>query len=478
MEQTTGKYEPTWESLSQYRIPQWYINAKFGIFIHWGPYCVPAYGNEWYPRRMYLQDDPAFEHHRQTYGEHTEFGYKDFIPMFRAEKFDADEWARLFKESGARFVMPVAEHHDGFAMYDSDLSDWTAAKMGPKRDVIGELAIATRQHDMVFALSSHRAEHWWFFDGGRSFPSDVQDPANDGLYGPAIPASTDKTDREAWKHKDWTPRPNAKFLEDWLARCCELVDKYQPQVVWFDWWIEQIVYEPYLQRFAAYYYNRGLEWGKGVAINHKYDSYPEGVAVFDVERGQLSDTRHLFWQTDTSVSKNSWGYIEGHDYKTAGDIIGDLVDIVSKNGALLLNVGPRADGTIPQIEQEMLRDIGRWLAVNGEAIYDTRAWDTFGEGPTQIEEGAFTDTKRQPFTAADIRFTRKGSRLYAFLLAYPQNEALIATLSSQAAINIVGVSMLGSDEAITWSQDEQGLRLSVPTEKPCDYVYTYAIDLA
>ena len=474
MEQA-AKYEPTWESLSQYRIPQWYINAKFGIFIHWGPYCVPAYGNEWYPRRMYLQDDPAFEHHRQTYGEHTEFGYKDFIPMFRAEKFDAAEWARLFKESGARFVMPVAEHHDGFAMYDSDLSDWTAAKMGPKRDVIGELADATRQRDMVFAVSSHRAEHWWFFDGGRSFPSDVQDPANDGLYGPAVPASVDKTNRQAWKHKDWTPRPNAKFLEDWLARCCELVDKYQPQVIWFDWWIEQIVYEPYLQRFAAYYYNRGLEWGKGVAINHKYNSYPEGVAVFDIERGQLSDTRSLFWQNDTSVSKNSWGYIKDHDYKTSGDIVGDLVDIVSKNGALLLNVGPRADGTIPEIEQEMLRDIGRWLAVNGEGIYDTRAWDTFGEGPTQIEEGAFTDTKRQPFTAADIRFTRKDNTLYAFLLAYPENEALITTLSS---VNIAGVRMLGSDEAITWSQDEQGLRLSVPTEKPCDYVYTYAIDLA
>ena len=478
MTPTGGKYEPTWESLSQYRIPEWYVNAKFGIFIHWGPYCVPAFGNEWYPRRMYLQDDPTFEHHRQTYGDHTEFGYKDFIPMFGAERFDADEWARLFQESGARFVMPVAEHHDGFAMYDSDLSDWTAAKMGPKRDVIGELAAATRKRGMVFAVSSHRAEHWWYFDGGRRFPSDAQDPANDGLYGPAAEASKDKNDREAWKHKDWTPRPDAKFLEDWLARCCELVDKYQPQVVWFDWWIEQIVFEPYLQRFAAYYYNRGLEWGKGVAINHKYDSYPEGVAVFDVERGQLSDTRNLFWQTDTSVSKNSWGYIADHDYKTAGDIVGDLVDIVSKNGALLLNVGPRADGVIPEIEQEMLRDIGRWLAVNGEAVYDTRAWEIFGEGPTQIEEGAFTDTRRAPFTAADIRFTQKGNRLYAFLMAYPQNEALITSLNSGAAVQIASVSMLGSDETISWSQDGEGLRLSVPTEKPCDYVYTYAIDLA
>ena len=470
------KYEPTWESLKQYQIPDWYIDAKFGIFIHWGPYCVPAFGNEWYPRRMYLQDDPAFEHHRQTWGDHTKFGYKDFIPMLTAEKYDADEWAQLFKDAGAKFVMPVAEHHDGFPMYDSDLTDWCAAKMGPKRDVVGELAEAVRARDMVFAVSSHRAEHWWFFDGGRGFPSDVSDPANDGLYGPAVEASKDKSNRDQWKEKNWQPAPDAKFLEDWLARCCELVDKYQPQVVWFDWWIEQIVFAPYLQRFAAYYYNRGEEWGKGVAINHKYDSYPEGVAVFDIERGQLNHIRDFFWQNDTSVSKNSWGYIDNHDYKTAGDIIADLVDVVSKNGALLLNVGPRADGTIPEIEGDMLREIGRWLAVNGEGIYGSRVWDIYGEGPTEIPEGAFTDTKRNPFTSADVRFTQKGDTLYAFVLAYPTGEALISSLGSGAA-QISGVRMLGSEENISWSQDGSGLRLSVPASKPCDHVVAYAIDL-
>ena len=470
----SGKYEATWESLSQYEIPEWYIDAKFGIFIHWGPYCVPAFSSEWYPRRMYLQGNPVFEHHRKTWGDHTEFGYKDFIPMFTAEKFDAAEWAQLFKDAGARFVMPVAEHHDGFPMYDSDLTEWCAAKMGPTRDVCGELADAVRELDMVFAASSHRAEHWWFFDGGRGFPSDVQDSANDGLYGPAVEASRDHSNSEDWKQKDWRPRPDAKFLEDWLARCCELVDKYQPQVIWFDWWIEQIVFEPYLQRFAAYYYNRGQEWGKGVAINHKYDSYPEGVAVFDIERGQLSDIRKFFWQNDTSVSKNSWGYIDNHDYKTADDIIADLVDIVSKNGALLLNVGPRADGTIPEIEQEMLREIGRWMAINGEGIYDTRPWNVYGEGPTPVPEGAFTDTARDPFTAADIRFTRKGDTLFAFFLAYPQGEALITSLES---VDVASARMMGSDEAISWSQGDAGLRLSAPAEKPCDYVCAYAIEL-
>lgn len=472
-------YEPTWESLRQYEIPEWYIDAKFGIFIHWGVYSVPAFGNEWYPRRMYLEGSAEYEHHRQTYGPHTEFGYKDFIPMFTAEKFDAAAWAQLFKEAGARFVMPVAEHHDGFPLYDSDLSEWTAAKMGPRRDIIGELAGATRQQGMVFCVSSHRAEHWWFFDGGRKFPSDVQDPQNDGLYGPAVVCSPGHRTPE-WRSKDWQPRPNAKFLEDWLARCCELVDKYQPQVIWFDWWIEQIVFEPYLQRFAAYYYNRGEEWGVGVAINHKYESYPEGTAVFDIERGQLSGIRPLFWQTDTSVSKNSWGYIQNHDYKTAGDIIGDLVDIVSKNGALLLNIGPRPDGTIPAPEQAMLREIGQWLAINGEAIYNTRPWEVFGEGPTQVSEGAFTDTKRAAFTGQDIRFTQKKDALYAICLGWPQDEVQIKSLGSGSSIKadqIAGVSMLGSDQTLAWSQEADGLRVSVPSARPFDHAYALKIAL-
>ena len=341
-----GPFEPAWESLSRYQAPAWYLDAKFGIFIHWGLYSVPAFGSEWYPRQMYLQGTPEYQHHLATYGPHTQFGYKDFIPQFKADKFDPDHWAGLFRRAGAKFVVPVAEHHDGFAMYDSALSEWTAARMGPKRDIIGELAEAVRKQWLIFGLSSHRAEHWWFFDGGMQFDSDVQDERYAGLYGPAQPQTT---------------QPTELFLEDWLARTCELVDKYQPQLVWFDWWIEQPYFAPWLQRFAAYYYNRGAEWGRGVAINYKLKAFPETAAVFDVERGQLSDIRYPFWQTDTAVSKNSWGYVHEQDYKTATDIIGDLCDIVSKNGALLLNIGPRPDGTIPEPEEEILLEIGRWL---------------------------------------------------------------------------------------------------------------------
>jgi alpha-L-fucosidase len=375
-------FEPTWESLQGIQTPQWYLDGKFGIFIHWGPYCVPAFGNEWYPRNMYIQGSPEYEHHRSTYGPQDRFGYKDFIPLFRAERFDPFAWADLFRKAGAKFVVPVAEHHDGFAMYDSHRSNWTAARMGPKRDLIGELANAIREQGLVFGVSSHRAEHWFFMNGGREFDSDVNDPAYANFYGPATPTSNSRHGAaELWSSRDWTPRPDAKFLDDWLARCCELVDRYQPQLFWFDWWIEQIVFQPYVQKFAAYYYNRGLEWQKGVAINYKNQTFAEGSAVLDIERGQLKEIRPFFWQNDTSISKNSWGYINNQEYKTAGDIIGDLVDIVSKNGALLLNIGPKPDGTIPDQEQEILREIGRWLDVNSEAIYGTRPWQVYGEGP-------------------------------------------------------------------------------------------------
>lgn len=461
-------FEPTWESLKQYEVPAWYLDAKFGIFIHWGVYAVPAFGNEWYPRNMYLQGTKEFQHHVETYGPQSEFGYKDFIPMFKAEKYDPDAWAQLFEEAGAKFIVPVAEHHDGFAMYDTALSEWCAAKMGPKRDLIGELADAVRRHGMVFGLSSHRAEHWWFMNGGMAFDSDVQDPAWADFYGPAQPYDAE------WRSKDWQPRPHAKYLDDWLARTCELVDKYHPQLIWFDWWIEQTVFTPYLQKFATYYYNRGAEWEKGVAINYKHQAFPEDAAVYDIERGQLRGINPHFWQTDTSVSKNSWGYISNHDYKTAGDIVGDLVDIVSKNGALLLNIGPRPDGTIPEPEVAMLREIGRWLAVNGEAIYGTRPWTHFGEGPTEVLEGGFTDTKRAAYTSADVRFTTKGDTLYAICLGWPE-EAW--TITSLADANISGVSLVGFDAPVSWSQNAGGLTIKAPSSKPCDYAYTFKITL-
>jgi len=456
-----GPFQPSWDSLAAFEAPEWYLDAKFGIFIHWGVYSVPAFGNEWYPRNMYKRGEVAFAYHLRTFGPQSAFGYKDFIPRFTADRFDPARWAALFREAGARYVVPVAEHHDGFAMYDSQYTEWSAARMGPKRDVVGELARAVRAEGLVFGVSFHRVENWWYFGEGRKFESDVGDPRYAGLYGPAA----DRDDSE----KGVTP-PSPAFLEDWLARSAELVDKYRPQLVWFDWWIAQPPVHPYLQTFAAYYYNRGAEWRLGVAINYKKhggESFPDTAGVLDIERGQLASMRPLFWQTDTSVSKSSWGYVSSHEYKAADAIVDDLIDIVSKNGCLLLNIGPRPDGTIPEPEEELLRQIGAWLSVNGEAVYGTRPWTTFGEGPTTVVEGPFADTKRKPFTHEDIRFTTKGRTVYAIALAAPPGGRLAIRSMSRSSPHLGGtvdsVVVLGTTGPARWTQDDGALRVDVPS---------------
>jgi alpha-L-fucosidase len=468
-----GPFQPNWDSLAGFQTPPWYRDAKFGIFIHWGAYSVPAFGSEWYPRKMYEKGTPEFEHHVATYGPQAEFGYKDFIPQFQAENFGAAEWAKLFKEAGAKYVIPVAEHHDGFPMYDSDCTEWCAAKEGPRRDVIGELSEAVRKEGIAFGASSHRAEHWWFFDQGMYFDSDVRDESNASLYGPAVNKRVAESQAEP---------PDEAFLDDWLLRSCEIVDKYRPQIVYFDWWICQPAFQPYLQRFAAYYYNRGAQWNQPVAINFKEwegRSFPDGSGVFDIERGQSADIRRDFWQTDTSVSKNSWGHVQNQNYKDAGSIVDDLVDIVSKNGTLLLNIGPQADGTIPKPEQQMLREIGGWLAVNGEAIYGTRPWKKFGEGPTQVVAGSFADVKRQPFTGQDFRFTTKADTLYAIALAWPgDGELVVKSLGTDTELaqgKVADVRLLGHNGPLEWEQAAEGLVVSLPAEAPCDCAVTLAI---
>lgn len=459
-----GPFQANWSSLERYEVPAWYRDAKFGIFIHWGVYSVPAFDNEWYPRNMYIAGSAVFKHHVATYGPQVKFGYKDFIPRFRAEHFDAAHWAEVFRKAGAKYVVPVGEHHDGFPMYDCSFTEWSAAKMGPKRDIVGELAKAVRHEGLHFGVSSHRAEHWWFYDGGMKFDSDVRDPRYAGLYGPAKPEKS---------------QPDEAYLKDWLARSTELVDKYQPELVWFDWWIEQPVFQPYLQKFTAFYYNRGAEWKRGVAINYKNKSFPEHAAVLDIERGQLDKMRPLFWQTDTSISVKSWGYIEGDHLRSAGSLVDELVDIVSKNGTLLLNIGPRPDGTIPEGEEKVLLEIGRWLAVNGEAIYGTRPWKVSGEGPTKVVGGSFKDTAGGNFTAADIRFTTKGDALYAVALGWPDNgKLLIKSLAKNSALakqEIQAVELLGSKTRLKWSRGSDGLSIELPREKPCDYAFALKI---
>jgi alpha-L-fucosidase len=273
--------------------------------------------------------------------------------------------------------------------------------------------------------------------------------------------------------------PDKAFLDDWLLRTCEIVDKYRPQVLYFDWWICQPVFQPYLKTFAAYYYNRGVEWEKQVAINFKEwegISFPRGSGVFDMERGAAADIQPDFWQTCTSVSRNSWGYIADHDYKDTGEIVDELADIVSKSGTMLLNIGPRADGTIPEREQQMLREIGAWLKVNGEAIYGTRPWVKFGEGPTQAAAGSFSDKKaKRPFTSEDFRFTTKGDTLYAIALAWPESGRLLVRSLAQADGRVKRVRLLGHSGKLGWSRTAEGLVVHLPAARPCDHAITLAI---
>ncbi|QEF98085.1 Alpha-L-fucosidase [Stieleria maiorica] len=485
-----GTFKPEWESLEQYQIPQWYKDAKFGIFIHWGAYAVPAFGSEWYPRQMYInrdrRGDNFFDHHVNTYGPHSKFGYKDFIPQFKAEKFDADRWAKLFQETGARYVIPVAEHHDGFPMYDCAFTRWDASEMGPKRDVIRELSVAVRKHGMKFGVSSHRAFNWMYYVRDESY--DNADPQYADLYGRPMPFLFEK---DAWDYQNRFVPQDQQFKDDWLARSCELVDKYQPDVFWFDFGItpggrtvnyQDNPFADHLKQFAAYYYNQTSEQtGQPGVINYKWEAFPESAAVLDKERSKMAEIRKPFWQTDTAVSASSWGYTQNQRYKTPERLINDLVDIVSKNGCLLLNVGPRADGTIPEEDQAILKEIGSWLKINGESIYETTYWKTFGEGPTSVSTGHVSESKDKPFTAADLRFTTRAgdSTLYVTGLKWPENNQItVKTLSSNSQHyegDIASITMLGSDQELEWSRDENGLTVQLPKTRPSKYAYVLKV---
>ena len=444
------KYSADWQSLRRVQTPEWLQKGKFGIYTHWGPYAVHAYGSNttWYSFALYLAEDgEEREHFEKTFGKLTpEYGYKDLIPLFTADKFDADEWAELFQNAGARYAGPVAEHHDGFAMWDTKYSEWNAANMGPRRDIVGELEEAIKKRDMKYVTAFHHAANWFFFPVSDK-RYDTGDPRNAGLYGPYhLPDE----------------KRNQEFIDEWYGKIIEVIDNYSPDFIWFDFALDDMP-EGYVKDFLAYYYNHADKAGKEVVVTYKGHDLVPGAGVRDLELGQEPNLTYNEWITDNSVDdRGAWGYANDLTFKTPNRLIDNLVDRVSKNGYLLLNVGPKPDGTIPEGAREVLLAMGAWLEINGEAIYETTPWLVAGEGPTNLGEAndiGFNESGIV-YTSKDIRFTVKGDNLYATFLDWPGKMAVVTSIRGKDTSLIEGIdpgdglSVLGKTIITTIDDDE------------------------
>jgi alpha-L-fucosidase len=455
-----GPFAPTWESLEKnYRTPSWFEDAKFGIFMHWGIYSVAAHHNEWYEKHMYGADA---EWHAQHFGPQERFGYKDLIPLFTAAKWDPEAWAALFRKSGARLVMGMAEHHDNFAMWDSAVTPFNAKKMGPHRDIAGELSAAVRKQGLRFGLSNHGVENFTFVNPPAALRARLQ-AAKADLFDPAWAPFYNVADR--------SDAAMTRFLTDWVNRNFELIDKYRPDLLWFDNGANLRLLDPLKLRIAAYYYNRALEWNKEVSLSTKFNCYAPSNddtkqigSILDFEKiGARSPAgiRPGPWMVDDPIG-NSWGYIDGLRLASAESVIGRLIDTVSKGGFYLFNISPMGDGTIPQDQQEVLLKIGAWLDTNGEAIYGTRPWTQFQEARADGAPG--------------WHFTTKGGALYAIAAAWPAGDATIVSLGSgKVSGTVQSVTMLGRPGALEFTQSEHGLTIKVPAEHAGSAAWAFKI---
>jgi alpha-L-fucosidase len=468
----SGPWLPNWESLQQHACPTWFRDAKFGIYFHWGLYSVPAFGNEWYPHWMYLPGRPEYEHHLAAYGPLDKFGYKDFAAQFTAEHFDADAWVTLFKQSGARYLGPVAEHADGFSMWDSRINHWNAARIGPRRDIVGELERAVRRQGLKFYTSFHHQWLWGWYSS--PIPSaDIYNPRFADLYWPQkFTLDTTKgysaNQPGAFNYAHPDPPPSPRFCEIWRDKVIEVVDRYCPDILYFDS-RAFIIPENYRQQMLAHYYNAAHQLGREVIITFKENDFAKGAGLPDFEAGQLAEKAAFEWQTDDVLDWDSWAYLKKPNYKPAGRVIHQLIDVVSKNGNLILDVGPRADGSIPEEVVSRLTVIGSWLRVNGEAIYETRPWDRFGEGPTKVKEGMYVADHNVDFGADDIRFTVRDKSLYVHIMGDPGTRVLVRSLLRDTPLPggaLTTARLLGAGESVRWEWSPDGLVLHLPEKKP------------
>jgi len=470
-ESGNGPFQPTWESLRQYQCPEWFRDAKLGIWAVWGPEAVPQQG-DWYARQMYEEGSADYSYHVAHYGHPSKFGYKDIIPLWKAGNWDPDRLMALYKQAGAKYFCVIAQHHDNFDCWNSKFHRWNSVIMGPKRDIVGEWKKAADKYGLRFGVTEHLgASYNWFSVTKRA---DKAGPLADVPYDGADPQFADLYHAGNQNATGWLDNAPESWKQEWFRRIKDLVDAYRPDLLYSD---SGFPFEETGRRLVAHFYNQNLRDHRGhfeAVYNCKQDSL--GMWVQDLERGIMGSIRDEPWQTDTCVG--GWYYdvrlFEQHRYKSATFVLQMLADIVSKNGNLLLNFPPRPDGTLDDDELKVLDEMAHWMPVNGEAIFGTRPWKAFGEGPARVKSGGFNEGKLR-YTAKDIRFTAQGKTLYALALGWPTDRQIIIRSLAVPAGKITKVSLLGYRGKLSWEQTDAGLVVAMPEKKPCDHVFALKI---
>src|SRR4051812_26219402 len=510
-----GPFQPSWESLTQnYRVPDWFRDAKFGIWAHWSAQCVPEQG-DWYARRMYIQGEKDYDFHVSKYGHPSRFGFMELDNLWKAEKWRPEELMQLYAGAGAKYFVALANHHDNFDCYDSRHHAWNSVRVGPKKDIVGTWAKLAREHGLRFGVTNHSAHAWhWFqtaygYDGEGpkagvrydAYQLKKQDGKGKWWYGldpqelytgpnmvmpdglTTIAAVRDWHDKHDRVWTEAAPANNPQFVRTWFLRCQDLLDRYQPDLLYFD--DTELPLEQAGLDIAAHFYNSNIaRKNKLEAVINSKKLKPEhvGTLVLDIERGRANDILPDPWQTDTCIG--DWHYnravFDKHQYKTAQSVIHALMDIVSKNGNLLLNIPLRGDGSIDEDERRFLTEITTWIPAHGEAIFGTRPFTVSGEGPPATEKTTdFNERSARPYTSEDIRFTVKGETLYATALGWPTDGSLlIKTLrenSPQYRARVRSVDLLGHGR-VPFKQDANGLGLTLPERKPNSYAYVFRIN--
>ena len=511
-----GPFKPTWDSLSKYQIPAWFRNAKFGMWAHWGPQCEPEDG-DWYARYMYVQGSDQYNFHVKKYGHPSKFGFKDVIHQWTADQWDPESIVSLYKKTGARYFMAMANHHDNLDLYNSKYQpNWNSTKLGPKKDIIGGWEKAARANGLPFGVSVHAAHAWsWYETAQQSdktgplagVPYDGKLTKADGkgqwwegldpqeLYTQNHPLSEGWEDarrlHKQWNWGDGVCEPSKAFIEQFYNRTIDLIDSYNPDLIYFD--DTALPFHPISDaglRIAAHLYNKSIQ-DKGqleaVIFGKILDELQRQCMVWDIEKGQSNEIEPLAWQTDTCIG--GWHYSrEIYDkkrYKSAKTVIHILSDVVSKNGNLLLNIPVRGNGSIDEQELAIVEEIGQWMRTYSEAIYDTRPWKVFGEGPAiddapPLSRQGFNEKRSKPYTPEDIRFTAKGDLIYAIALAYPENHQLTIKSMREGSLylkkSISKVSLVGGEASLKFSVNAEGLHVQLPENRPSlDYTVVLKI---